>query len=285
MHASTEEVRRVSRRLRDLVEPIAANIYFCPEAQENYKALHLSWIPSYFTSRGACMGQVPGEVVTMAFGVFEPNMVRAAVDEGWSKTDRVTILDARQRGAVDSLTNILGEDPAGLVRATELLKRGAAAATGEGRGLFSGLKSLGYPGTPIGDMWRAADLIREHRGDSHVCAWVSAGIAAVEATLLTELWWRLPVTSYVRTRGWDDAAIAAGIASLEAKGYVKDGEFTSEGERVRSSIECATDEGERLIVEALGGDADELFTILEPWAKAIVAAGGYPSDPSTLTRP
>jgi hypothetical protein len=284
MTTSAEEVRRVSRRLRDLVEPIAANVYFCPEAQENYKALGLSYIPSYFTSRGACMGQVPGEMVVMAFGVFEPNMVKAAVTEGWSKTDRDTILDARQRGAVDSLRNLLGAEPAGLERATELLKRAGDGATGEGRALYSGLRSLGFPGDPIGDMWRAADLVREHRGDSHTCAWVAAGVAPVEITLMTELWWRMSLNTYVRTRGWNDEAIAGGIASLEAKGYVKDGAFTPEGEAVRAGIESATDEGERGVVEALGADADELFTILEPWAKAIVAAGGYPSDPSQLTR-
>ena len=284
MTASAETVRRVSRRLRDLVEPIAANVYFAPEVTANFKELGLGWVPGYFTSRGACMGQVPGEMVVMAFGVFEPNLVINAVNEGWSKTDRDTILDARQRGAVDSLRKLIGDDPAGLPRATELLKRAADAATGEGRGLFSGLKSLGYPGDAMGDFWRAADLVREHRGDSHTCAWVSHGVAPCEITLLTELWWKMPLNTYVRTRGWSDDAIAAAIASLETKGLMKNGEFTPEGEELRASIESATDEGERLLVEALGDDADELFTILEPWAKAIVGAGGYPSDPSQLTR-
>ena len=284
MSASAEVVRQVSRRLRDLVEPLAANVYFAPEVQANFKELGLSWIPGYFTSRGACMGQVPGEMVVMAFGVFEPNLVINAVAEGWSKTDRATILAARERGATDSLRKLLGEDPAGLARATELLKRAGDAATGEGRALYSGLRSLGWPGNPIGDLWRAADLVREHRGDSHTCAWVSHGVAPVEITLLTELWWKMPLNTYVRTRGWNEDAIAGGIASLEAKGYIKAGEFTPEGEELRASIESATDEGERLVVEALGDDADELFAILEPWAKTIVTAGGYPSDPSQLTR-
>ncbi|MBA3655059.1 MAG: hypothetical protein H0W70_12805 [Actinobacteria bacterium] len=284
MTASTEHVRRVSRRLRDLVEPIAANVYFAPEAQANYKDLGLSYVPGYFTSRGACMGQVPGEIVVMAFAVFEPNLVVNAVNEGWSKTDRDTILAAREKGAVASLRKLIGDDPAGLARATELLKQAGDAGTGEGRALYSGLRSLGWPGDPMGDFWRAADLVREHRGDSHTCAWVSHGIAPVEITLLTELWWKMGLNTYVRTRGWNDEAIAAGVASLEDKGYVKDGEFTPEGEAVRASIEAATDEGERRIVEALGDDADELFTILDPWAKAVVAAGGYPSDPSQLTR-
>jgi hypothetical protein len=64
-----------------------------------------------------------------------------------------------------------------------------------------------------------------------------------------------------------------------------DNGFTPAGEELRASVESATDRQERGIVEALGDDADELFELLEPWAKAIVAAGGYPADPATLTRP
>jgi hypothetical protein len=280
-----DEVRAVSRRLRDLVEPIAANVYFAPEAGTAYKELGLSYIPGYFCSRGACMGQVPGQVVVAAFGVFNPDIVVPAVEEGWSKTDAPTILDARRRGATASLARLLGDDPAGIERATELLRRAADAASGEGRPIFSGLRSLGWPGDPLGDMWRAADLVREHRGDSHTCAWVSQGVSPVEITLLTELWWRMPLRSYVSTRGWTPEQIDAAVESLEARGWVKEGAFTPDGEEVRGSIEAATDEGERAVVTALGDDAAELLALLEPWAKAIVAGGGYPSDPSTQTRP
>ena len=41
----------------------------------------------------------------------------------------------------------------------------------------------------MGAMWRAADLVREHRGDSHVIAWAVGGADAVEVLLLTEQWW------------------------------------------------------------------------------------------------
>jgi hypothetical protein len=284
MSASADVVRRVSRRLRDLVEPLAANVYFAPEAQARYKALGLGYGQSYFISRGACMGQVPGEVIASAFGVFNPVMVKAMVDEGWSQTDASTILEARQGGAVESLRRILGDAPDGMERATELLRGAGDAAFGETRALYNGLRSLGWPGDPVGNLWRAADLVREHRGDSHNCAFVAHGASAVDIGLLTELWWRMPINTYIRTRGWSEEQIQAGIANLEAKGYIKGGELTPEGEAYRGAIESATDEGERSIVEALGENADELFAILEPWAKEIVSTGGYPSDPSQLTR-
>lgn len=279
-----DRVRAVSRRLRDLVEPIAANVYFAQEAQEEYKKLGLSYIPGYFCSRSACMGKVPGEVVVAAFGVFNPEIVVPAVTEGWSKTDPGTILGARRRGATAALRRIIGEKAEGAQRATDLLRRAAADATGEGRPIFSGLRSLDWPGDPLGDLWRAADVVREHRGDSHTCAWVSHEVDAVEVTLLTELWWRMPLNSYVATRGWSASQIEAATERLRQRGLIDGEAFTEEGEALRASIEEATDRGERPIVEALGDDADELFGLLEPWAKAVVGSGGYPSDPSKLTR-
>ena len=286
MYAKNARVRQVSRRLRDLVEPIAANVYFAPEPRDAYAELGLpDFGPAYFCSRGGCLGQVPGEVITAAFGVFSPRTVIAAVDEGWSKTDAPTILEARQRGATAALERILGPDPAGLARATELLRRAADAATGEGRHLFSGLRSLGWPGDPMGDLWRAADLVREHRGDSHICAWVAHGVDPIQANLLTELWWRMPFRRYVQTRGWTDDEIDGAVARLQEAGVVDRDAFTAKGEELRASIEEATDIQETLLVDALGTDAEELFDIIEPWAKEIVRTGGYPADPTTFTRP
>ena len=279
-----EDVRATSRRLRDVVEPIAANVYFAKEAQEAYGDLGLGYIPGYFCSRSACMGRVPGEAVVSAFGVFNPDIVLPAVEEGRAKTDVESLLAARERGAIASLERIFGGVPDGAARATEILRRAADAATCEGHPLFAGLRSLGFPGSATGDLWRAADLVREHRGDSHTCAWVSHGVDATEITLLTELWWRLPLNSYVRTRGWTADQTDRAIDRLRERGLVEGDGFTPAGQELRASIEEATDRQERAIVTAIGEDADELFALLAPWSKAIIDSGGYPSDPSSLTR-
>jgi hypothetical protein len=231
------------------------------------------------------MGQVPGEVVVAAFGVFAPALVIPCVERGWAATDRDTILDARHRGATASLRRILGDEPAGATRATELLRRAGEAATSEAHPLFAGLRSLGFPGDPVGDLWRAADLVREHRGDSHNAAWVSYGIDAREITLLTELWWRIPLKSYAPTRGWADDELDEAVERLRERGLLDGEAFTEAGEQLRGDIESATDRQERAIVAALGDDAEELFGILEPYADAILAAGGYPADPRNMTRP
>ncbi len=294
------EIRRRARLLRDVVEPVAANIYFAPEARALYAELGLpEFGPAYFASRGGCLGQAPGEVIAASFGVFDPAFVTTCVDEAWSKTDVATLLAAREAGAVASLQRILGAEPDGLARATELLARAAAAApAGEGRALYSGLCSLGFPGTPFGDLWRAADLVREHRGDSHIIAWVSHGLDPIQANVSTELWWRMPHRSYVRTRSWSEAQIDASVQDLVDRGLITvdggdgDGDggkevaaFTAAGEALRGDIELCTDRQERPIIEALGDDIDELLAILGPWTEAIVAVRGYPRDPRTVTRP
>ena len=270
------------RRLRNVVEPLAANVYFAPEAHAAYAELGLDSFPvGYFASRGGCLGQVSGETIAAAFGVFYPPMVKGFVDAAWAKTDAPTLVDARRRGATASLERILGK-PDGLDRATELLRRGADAGTIAGHPLFAGLRSLDWPGDPMGDFWRAADMVREHRGDGHTCAWVAHGLTAIETLLITEAWWGLPIHTYSRTRAWPTDQVEATIASLADRGLLIDSQLTPAGEELRESVEAMTDRAERDVLDALGDDLDELTELLRPWAKAVIDAGGYPTDPASL---
>ena len=93
----------------------------------------------------------------------------------------------------------------------------------EGKPLFAGLRSLGLPGDPVGDMWRLADMLREYRGDAHTAAWTSAGLDATEVGLLTELYWGLPMRTYVRTRAWSAEQLDAGERRLSDRGFVAGG--------------------------------------------------------------
>ncbi|MEX0873720.1 MAG: hypothetical protein WD646_11645 [Actinomycetota bacterium] len=275
-----QQVRRVSRRLRDLCEPIAGSVYFVKEAQDAYKALGLSnYAESYFPSRGACLGNPSGRVIVSAFGVFNPEIVLPAVEAGWSKTDPQTLLDARYTGATTALRRMLGEaDPSAAV---EILRPVMESVDYAGRTLFAGLRSLPFPNDPVGALWRVCDYVRERRGDGHIAAWVSAGCDATEISLLTELFWGLQLGTYVFTRGWNAEQVEAGIERLTKKGYLRDRDFTDEGREYRRRIESATDALENDVVTALGDDADELFQLLEPLQKAVLEAKGYPVDPGS----
>lgn len=278
-----------ARRLRNAVEPVAAGVYFAPEAHQAYEALGFGASPvtaagvarpemtAYFTSRGACLGQVPGEIVAAAFGCFNPQVVVPAVAAGWQITSREAILQARERAASAMLQRVLGDESDGLARVTDLLRRAGEAAPWAGHAMYSGLRSLGFPATAMGDLWRAADLVREHRGDSHVITWAVGGADAVEVLLLTEQWWGLPARVYTPSRGWSDADMDAGFARLQRRGLMTPGEqLTDAGRAFREEIEVRTDELERPLLDALGDDLDELLDHLDAWSEAIIDAGSYP---------
>ena len=269
-------VRRTSRRLRDLVEPIAANVYFAPEAQEAYAELGLGYLPGYFCSRSACMGQVAGEVVVATFGVFNPAIVLPSVEEGWSKTDATSVLAAREWGARASLARILGDPGDDVARATALLRRAGEAATLEGHPLAAGLVSLGWPGDPYGDLWRAADIVREHRGDSHIAAWITADLDACEIGVLTDPWRGQPLKSWVRSRAWSEEELDAACDRLRSRSLLDGDVLTDTGFQLREDIETATDQQERRMVAAMGDDADRFFTIVDGWAQSVIDQGGYP---------
>lgn len=287
---SDDEVSTRARALAAAVEPFAGQVYFSPECHQGYEALGFAGSPgrfgdvaapdgaAYFCSRGSVMGQVPGEVVAAAFGVFNPAVVIPLVGLGWGLTDAGTLCDARTDGAVGQLRRILGDSPDGVARANELLARAVEPLRPEGKPLYGGQASLGLPGEPLADAWRRADMLREYRGDAHIAAWTTAGLDATEIGLLTELYWGLPLRTYIRTRAWSDADLDAAEARLVDRGLVDGGAFTDRGRAEREAVEVATDRQCRPIVEALGDDVDELLGVLEPWGQAIRDARGYPAS-------
>jgi hypothetical protein len=108
------------------VEPVAAGVYFAPEAHAAYAARGFEGSPvsqdgvarpnmkAYFTSRGACIGQVAGEVIAAAFGCFNPKGCGPGHQDRMQITSREAILDARERAATAILQRIVGEKPEGL---------------------------------------------------------------------------------------------------------------------------------------------------------------------------
>lgn len=284
-----DELSIKARRLGGALEPFAGQVYFSPECHANYEKLGFGPSPgefagvqgpefsAYFSSRGSVMGQVAGEVIAAAFGVFNPAIVVAAVDAGWQKTDATTICAARDDGAIGQLTRILGEMPEGIDRVNELLARAVEPLRPEGKALFAGQLSLDMPGSPLGDAWRNADRLREYRGDSHIAAWVGASLDATEICLLTEPYWGLPLRTYSRTRGWSDADFNAAEERLVARGLLKEGQFTEEGRATREAVEVTTDQLCKPAIDALGDDFDELLDLMLPWGEAIRDAKGYPA--------
>lgn len=287
---TTPTLSAAARRLGAALEPVVGQVYFSPECHTNYTALgfdpspgHADGValpdgPAYFTSRGSVMGQVTGDVVAAAFAVFNPQIVIPSVQLGWTRTDAATICRARTSGATAQLVRILGEQPAGLDRALELLVNATEVLRPEGRPLFAGVRSQAVPELGLGALWYHGDLLREFRGDCHTAAWISAGFDATEIGLMTELYWGLPMRSYSRTRGWSEEQFDAAADRLRSRGLIDDSGFTPAGRTAREAVEAETDAQLGPVIDALGDDLDELCSILEPWGARVREAKGYLSS-------
>jgi Helix-turn-helix family len=282
---------RLARRLGSVLEPVVGQVYFSPECHSNYEELGfdpspgdangvaLPDGPAYFASRGSVLGQVSGEVIAAAFGVFSAAVVVPSVQLAWSRTDADTIRAARADGALRQLCRLLGPRPDGVERALDLLRRAAAPLPINGRPMAAGIAALVVPDDPLAALWHTGDFLREYRGDCHNAAWVAAGLTATDIGILTELSWGMPIRSYSRTRGWTVDDFDASEQRLRNLGHLE-GEgpsthLSQPGRHAREAIEVATDEQMVPAVAALGDDIEELFDLLTPWGETIRAGRGY----------
>jgi Helix-turn-helix family len=300
--AAVSEASVRSRALATALEPVVGSVYFAPEAHAAYAELGFgpgagrisgdAWAEShwgrvqlpdgvaYFASRGGILGQVRGEVVAAAFGVFNPAIVVPAIELAWSIADADAVVDARTRGAVAQLVRILGPQPAGIDRVAELLGRAVEPLAVAGRPMFAGLSALPVPTDLMGLMWRRGDLLREYRGDAHIAAAAAAGFDGCDLQVLTERCAGMPPRSYAAGRGWDQAQLGAAEQRLQRRGLLDDGQPTAAGLAAREALEAETDRLCLAMVEALGDDVVELVGRLQTWGAAIRAADGYyPSSP------
>ncbi len=126
---------------------------------------------------------------------------------------------------------------------TAILERAVAPLAEPGRPLFAGLRAQwDDPADPWTRLFHLGDMLREYRGDAHVCAWSSAGVDAVEIGLLTELYMGLPLRTYIRTRGWNDAELDGAVQRLRDRGLLDDADaLTPAGADFREAMERATD--------------------------------------------
>jgi hypothetical protein len=266
------------RELRDAIEPIATICFWAEPAYEHYARAGLDFLGGYVWGRSSVLGEPEGTVVASAFGVFEPGLIVSLYDAAREACGLAEVRAVKEAGAVESLRQVLGE-PAGLAEAVAQLRRAVDAADPYGRTMHSGLRALPWPADPLGQLWHACTILREHRGDGHLAACVAAGLNGLQANLLTELLVGWEPFAYAASRGWSPEAMEAGVAALEARGLVAGGAFTEAGRRLRADVEETTDRLVQPVVDALGGDLPALVQTLDGWSRQIVEAGWFPPDP------
>lgn len=265
-----------ARRLRDACEPIAMHAVWSQVTNERLAKDGLDFLTAYVGGRAASLGRPVAPVVAAAFAWFEPGLVAALYDAAAGLVPRDQLLAARDEATTASLRSALGDDDPTTV--ADLLAAAAEGADGTGRPLFSGLRGRGRPADPVHRLWWACELVREHRGDSHVAAAAVSGVGPVEMNILTELWLGMPLLSYTASRGWAPEVMAEGVTALERRGWLDGDGLTAAGRAGRQGVEDLTDAQEQRIVAALGDHLDEVCQQLHLWGDRCVAAGAFPAD-------
>nr|WP_198154040.1 hypothetical protein [Catenuloplanes japonicus] len=222
-----------------LIEPLHAVTYFTPQARAAFEAAGLrGFWRGYFAGRAAPLGAVgAGPVEAMFFG-FAPAMVRRALPDVWNRATPAAALIARLDGARAALSAVL---PGGdLTEAASLLRRAAEAVELPGRPLAAANADLPWPEDPLGQLWHAATVLREHRGDGHVAALLVAGLDGAESLV-----WRSSLDSTREVlqpaRGWTDAQWEAATDRLAARGWLDSGAATEAARAARDAVERQTD--------------------------------------------
>lgn len=266
-----------ARRLRDALEPIATQGWWSRQAAEQIQALGLGFFDGYVWGRAAALGTPEASVVVATFGVFDPNLLAAVYLHGSAQCSRADVLAAREHGATASLAGVV-DDVAADAIATPLLDA-LDVVDGLGRSLFSGLRSLPRPSTAPGRLWRAAELVREHRGDGHLGACAATGLDVATINVLTELWLGFAPGEYSATRGLSADAVATATTRLEDRGWAIGSQLTMEGRQVRDELEAATDRSQTTLLDALGERLDDLVGRAETVSRALMSARAFPHDP------
>ena len=208
--------------------------------------------------------------------VFEPTLVQGVYEQACGLCQRDELWATRTASTVPSLTDVLtGAD---VTAAADTLQHAVTSAPMAGRPLFAGLVGQVWPDDPVGRLWRACELAREHRGDSHVAVCVANGLDPIEMNILTELWVGMPLGSYTATRGWSPDDIASTTISMQEKGWLEGERLSREGAALRTTIEATTDLLEQPIIDALADSYDSIVSDLEQWSQLCIGAKAFPPD-------
>ncbi len=274
----------LARRLWTVFEPVHAVTYFSEDCGRRYTDLGLKgfWM-GYFASRSACFGAASPELVTATFWNFRPSMVRRALPDAWALASPEAVLAARLAGSVETLRAVLGPEADGpeIEEAAELAETGVELCGVDGRALFAAHLALPVPPAddPLGRLWHAAGLLREHRGDGHVAASVAAGLDGLAAHVTVAATGAVPRAMLQRARGWTDDEWGVAEDRLRFRGWLDQaGALTEAGRAVRAEVEARTD---ALAAEPWDQfdpvDAERLHALLLPLARRIAEAGAVPA--------
>ena len=225
----TEVTPRLARAAWGTLETMHVVAFFAPEVQQAYDAMNVRGTRAgYFAARASALGPVGPEPVVATFYVFAPSLVERVVPRVWAAAEPAAWAAARADGVRTALHRVLGDQD--VTEAVGLAREVCGALGPAGRPLYAAWAQADWPTDPLLQLWHAALLVREHRGDGHVATLMAAGLDPVEALVTGGL--ASNSLEFVRTtRGWTDEEWAAGVERCRARGLV-DGAVEGAGDEV-----------------------------------------------------
>jgi len=274
----TDDLTTWGRRAWAALEAVHVVPTFSAETRGALGALGLHPGLGYFAARSAALGPVPAEVTTATFYVFAPRLVTRALTDVWSTVSPRQVVEARYASAAATLHRLLDDvaAPDDVAEVVRLARTACEGLTPAGRPLFAGWAAQPWPEEPMLQLWHAATLLREHRGDGHVAALLHAPLDPVEALLTAGLAGTgLPFSR--ATRGWSDREWTEAEDRLRERGLVDDDGLTAAGRLLRSDVEARTDAAALEGWRHLGLDGTRrLARLARPWQQRVLASGELP---------
>ncbi|CAL9594697.1 hypothetical protein AB0N23_11320 [Streptomyces sp. NPDC052644] len=273
---------RAVRRCHHPVNLFHSTVYFSPEFAEELAGVGIAdRHAAYFAGRAAAMGAVGAGTVAAAFYNFNHALIARHLPAVWETASPADVLAARLRAADRTVRRLLGDtvDSAGMAEAAELALRAAEGCTRHARPLYAAHADLPVPDAPHLAYWHAATLLREHRGDAHLAALLSAGLDPLEAVVshaatgigISPRW-------VLASRGWERSDWDAAVERLRARGLMDaEGALTEAGAALREEVEDHTDRMDTAPYAHLGAAGVERLTELaKGFLRQAAAAGAFP---------
>ena len=258
-------------------------IYFAPETEQQLTSAGLK--PGrmcYFAGRAAAMGAVSGGVVTATFYNFSPDLVASSIPQAWALASPQAVIGARFAAVDAALTRLLGPDiiaSPDMVTLAGLAREATRGCRPEGRPLYAGHADLDWPQPPHLVMWHALSLLREHRGDGHICALAGAGLSGLEALVTHTATGQGFVREFAQaSRGWSDEEWKGAAESLASRGLLTaDESLTPAGDALRARVEEETDRLAAAPWQSLGDEGtEEVVRIGKAMTRTALKAGALP---------
>jgi len=240
-------------------------IYWDPRAIEMYTQLGIpNGFGYYVTSRAAPLLPAGPDVVSAAYYSIHPGFIALSTATALEHATWRQIYDVRNQAVAEGLRAFVPEIIDDLGELAPSLWAGVDALPESGRVMFAAHRSAPRVDDAAVSAWLAVNCLREWRGDTHFALLVAENISRVEAGILHDA--HLNYGGWIaRSRGADDAALAAAFESLQARGLADGERVTRAGEDLRQHIENRTNEISAMMWKTIGRDTSErLLGVIEP---------------------